>query len=132
MFDKSRRCDGTFSRDAFNYDHNRDLYRCPGGKPMTTLGTLVNHGATLIYRASKRDCDTCALRDRCRPGDAGRKVLRSIHEGARDLARDPDTTATTKRTSFSTQSVHGGHFVYSISAQAASSSTGRGSRDSSH
>ena len=88
MFDKSRRSDGTFSRDAFNYDHNRDLYRCPGGKPMTTLGTLVNHGATLIYRASKRDCDTCALKPRCCPGQPARKIPRSIHEGARDLARD--------------------------------------------
>ncbi len=61
VFDKSRRTDGTFSRDAFIYDHAHDLYRCPGGKPMTTLGTLVNDGATLIYRASKRDCDAARL-----------------------------------------------------------------------
>ena len=44
--------------------------------------------ASSATRARKADCDACVLRDRCRPGDAGRKVLRSIHEGARDLARD--------------------------------------------
>ena len=88
VFDKSRRSDGTFNRDAFTYDHDRDLYRCPGGKPMTTLGTLVNDGATLIYRASKRDCDACTLKPRCCPGQPTRKIPRSIHEGARDMARD--------------------------------------------
>lgn len=42
--------------------------------------------------ARKADCDACQLRARCRPGDAGRKVLRSVHEGARDLARDLSLT----------------------------------------
>jgi transposase len=53
VFDKSRRQDGTFSRADFIYDRDRDLYRCPGGSPLTTSGTLVNDGATLLYRASK-------------------------------------------------------------------------------
>jgi hypothetical protein len=44
------------------------------------------------YRARKAECDACDLRSRCRPGNAARKVLRSIHEGARDLARDLSKT----------------------------------------
>jgi transposase len=32
VFDKSQRSDGTFSRDAFAYDHKRDCYICPAGK----------------------------------------------------------------------------------------------------
>jgi hypothetical protein len=47
----------------------------------------VNDGATLLYRASKVDCDACALKPRCCPKEAARKVPRSIHEGARDMAR---------------------------------------------
>jgi hypothetical protein len=39
------------------------------------------------YRASKTDCDVCPLKPRCTPKESGRKILRSIHEGARDLAR---------------------------------------------
>src|SRR3546814_1201265 len=40
----------------------------------------------------KADCAAGDRRERCRPGDAGRRFLRSIHEGARDLARDLSET----------------------------------------
>lgn len=87
VFDKSARTDGTFSRDDFTYDHEGDVYFCPGGKMLTCKGTLVNDGATLLYRASKYDCDACSLKPRCCPNAPARKVPRSIHEGARDMAR---------------------------------------------
>jgi len=87
VFDKSARKDGTFSRDDFTYDHERDIYFCPGGKTLTTTGTLVNDDATMLYRASQHDCLGCALKSRCSPNSPARKVPRSIHEGARDLAR---------------------------------------------
>ena len=87
VFDKSARKDGTFSREDFKYDPAGDVYFCPGGKTLTTTGTRVNDGATLLYRASKTDCDACALKPRCCPKEAARKVPRSIHEGARDMAR---------------------------------------------
>jgi transposase len=87
VFDKSARRDGTFSREDFHYDPAGEVYVCPGGKTLTTTGTRVNDGATLLYRASKIDCDACALKPRCCPKEAARKVPRSIHEGARDMAR---------------------------------------------
>lgn len=88
VFDKSARKDGTFSRDDFNYDHEQDIYLCPGGKTLTTTGTLVNDDATMLYRASKHDCVDCPLKSRCCPNSPARKVPRSIHEGARDMARE--------------------------------------------
>jgi hypothetical protein len=48
VFDKSACQDGTFSRDDFTYDHVRDLYLCPGGKKLTTTGTLVNDNAMML------------------------------------------------------------------------------------
>jgi transposase len=87
VFDKSARRDGTFARDAFTYDHERDVYLCPGGKTLTTTGTLVNDDATILYRATKHDCAGCALKAKCCPNSPTRKVPRSIHEGARDMAR---------------------------------------------
>jgi transposase len=92
VFDKSARKDGTFSRDDFAYDHVGDVYRCPGGKMLTTTGALVNDGATMLYLASKHDCDGCALKPRCCPNAPARKVPRSIHEGARDMARQIATS----------------------------------------
>lgn len=56
VFDKSKRTDDTFSRSDFTYDHEGDVYFCPGGKMLTCKGTLVNDGDTLMYRASKYDC----------------------------------------------------------------------------
>ncbi len=88
VFDKSARRDGTFSRSDFTYDREGDVYFCPAGKMLTTKGTLVNDGATLLYRASKFDCEACALKARCTPHEPARQVPRSIHEGARTMARD--------------------------------------------
>jgi len=87
VFDKSARTDGTFSREDFTYDPDGDVYYCPGGTMLTTTGTLVNDGATMLYRASKHDCAACSLKHRCCPKEPARKVPRSIHEGARDMAR---------------------------------------------
>jgi len=87
VFDRSQRRDGTFSRDDFTYDHQGDVYFCPGGKVLTCKGTVVNDNQ-LLYRASKYDCEACSLKPRCCPKEPARKVPRSIHEGARDMARD--------------------------------------------
>ena len=40
------------------------------------------------YRAAKADCDACALKMNCCPKAPARKIPRSVHEGARDLARE--------------------------------------------
>lgn len=88
VFDKSKRDDGCFSREDFRYDQQGDIYVCPTGKPLMTTGKLVNDGATLLYRASKHDCDLCQFKSKCCPTQPARKVPRSIHEGARDMARD--------------------------------------------
>jgi transposase len=95
IIDKSGRTDGTFSRADFTYDHAADLYRCPGGKELKQYRRAfrADHPETppddtYRYRASKIDCDTCALKPRCCPTAPARKVTRSIHEPARDVARD--------------------------------------------
>jgi transposase len=87
VIDKSARRDGTFAREDFRYDHRSDTYTCPAGKTLTTTGTLVNEGATLLYRGSTLDCGACQFKARCCPNTPARKIPRSMHEGARDLAR---------------------------------------------
>lgn len=87
VFDKAARKDGTFARENFAYDRDHNVYFCPSGKELTTTGTLVNDGATMLYRASKHDCAGCVLKSRCCPNTPARKVPRSINEDARDMAR---------------------------------------------
>ncbi len=86
VIDKSNREDGTFSRSDFRYHPERDAYDCPAGKELRTSGT-VHEGRTLLYRASKLDCDRCSLKSRCCPKEPARKIPRNIHEHARDVAR---------------------------------------------
>jgi hypothetical protein len=80
--------DSSVSRYDFTYDHERDIYLCPGGRVLTTTGTLVNDGTTVLYRASRRDCGACPLKPRCCPKEPARKIPRSVYEGARDMARE--------------------------------------------
>jgi hypothetical protein len=47
VIDKSKREDGTFSRNDFRYDTASNVYHCPGGKRLGTSGT-VHEGKTLL------------------------------------------------------------------------------------
>jgi hypothetical protein len=64
----------------------KEIYHCPGGKELGTSGR-AHEGKTLLYRASKLDCDPCPLKSRCCPKEPARKILRDVHEHARDVAR---------------------------------------------
>jgi transposase len=86
VIDKSKREDGTFSREDFIFDKKRDIYTCPAGKILTTTRKIMND-EHLLYRASKLDCDICPFKMRCCPKEPSRKIPRSIHEDARDVAR---------------------------------------------
>jgi transposase len=95
VLDKSRRSDGTFSRDDFAYDHKRDCYICPAGKQLRQRQKIyrvprpfVDEDGMMRYHASKLDCAVCSLKPQCCPNVPARKIPRSIHEGARDMARE--------------------------------------------
>ena len=57
----------------FTYDHEDDSYTCPGGNRLRATGRRRAAKAkppprmASTYRASKTDCDGCALQPRCRP-----------------------------------------------------------------
>jgi hypothetical protein len=82
-----KRKDGIFSGDDFTYDKTRDVYVCPMGKLLTTTGS-ARYDDLLRYNASKRDCDICPLKMQCCPNALSRRLLRSICEESRDVARD--------------------------------------------
>jgi len=98
--DLSARKDGTFSRADFTFDPERDQFTCPGGKLLkqyrrnfATPRSGITKDGTRLYRASKLDCQTCALKARCCPNTPARKVPRHSHEDARDHARQLSSTA---------------------------------------
>lgn len=93
VWDKSERQDGTLSREDFVFDAEQDRYVCPGGKHLNSTGRITTDN-TVLYRTSNYDCMGCSLKPKCCPRTPCRKIARSVHESARDIAR---TIANTDR-----------------------------------
>jgi len=100
VWDHVGRQPGQFARKDFAWDEAADCYRCPNGKELRRrrrnfkkLRSDVTKAGTIIYRASQLECRDCPLKPRCCPKAPARKIHRSIHEPARDLARSLYTTA---------------------------------------
>jgi transposase len=87
VIDKSKREDGTFSREDFRFDKERNVYVCPANKTLKTTGTVIDDGETLRYLASTSDCRGCPLKVRCCPKAPFRRIPRSVYEESRDVAR---------------------------------------------
>jgi len=92
--DKSERTDGTFSRSDFRWDGQADEYLCPEGhalrsnwRPFKKPRKRITNEDTIIYRSSQSDCAACPKKNACCPNTEFRKIARSIHENARDVAR---------------------------------------------
>ena len=82
VFDKSERTDGAFSRGHFAYDTEADVYICPGGNELMTYRRAfavprdgVMKDGTIRYRASKFDCEACALKPKFCPNAVARRSL---------------------------------------------------------
>jgi hypothetical protein len=76
--------------DQHEAHQKSDVYVCPAGKELASTGTLVNDGATLLYRASKYDCDVCELKLRCCPNmppERCRAQSAKTHGTSSDIAR---------------------------------------------
>ena len=83
-----------FSRSDFTWDETSDCYHCPGGQTLKprqrhfkNRPSTITKANTILYRASKYDCDTCQYKQRCCPNTTVRKIARSIYESSRDVAR---------------------------------------------
>ena len=69
---KSKREDGTFSREDFTFDKARDLYICPAGKALMTTGTVSTDHA-VRYIAPVPVCRACPLKPKCCPNMPARR-----------------------------------------------------------
>jgi hypothetical protein len=94
VWDKTQRTDGTLSITDFVWNEQADEYRCPQGQPLRSRWRAfskprgrVTHAGAILYRSSHHACKDCPLKPRCCPNTPTRKIARSIHEEARDVAR---------------------------------------------
>ena len=95
VWDKTQRDDETLSSSDFRWDSRADEYRCPQGHALRSQWRAfrnprnhVTKADTITYRSSQSDCATCPMKTRCCPNTPTRKIARSVHESARDVARN--------------------------------------------
>jgi hypothetical protein len=95
VWSKAQLNDEILPSNDFQWDEQADQYRCPEGhvlrrqwRAFKRLRTHITKADTIIYRASQSDCATCPLKARCCPNTRVRKIVRSVHESARDVARN--------------------------------------------
>jgi hypothetical protein len=86
VFGKSERTDGTFSHADFTFEAENNCYVCPAGKFLKTAWRSKKKNP-FRYRASQYDCQPCPLKANCCPNTVIRKIDRSPHESARNVAR---------------------------------------------
>ena len=94
VWEKSQRDDGSLSRSDFQWHAEANEYRCPQGKPLRmswreykTARSHITKAGFILYRSSASDCKHCPMKPLCCPNSQTRKIPRSIHESARDVAR---------------------------------------------
>ena len=95
VWEKSKRIDGTLSRSDFAWDEAANEYRCPEGhplkinwRPFKNARLHITKADTIVYRASQKHCTNCPIKEKCCPDTPRLKVVRSLYEPARDVARN--------------------------------------------
>ena len=94
VWDKTERKNDSFSSNDFHWNEEAEEYRCPAGNPLRSEWRAfknershVTKANTIIFRSRQTDCATCPMKARCCPNTSIRKIARSVHEAARDVAR---------------------------------------------
>jgi Transposase DDE domain len=94
VWDKTQRTDDTLSSSDFEWSEQRNEYRCPQGYALrsdwrifTKPRSHITKVDTIIYKSRQSDCARCAMKSSCCQNTPIRKIRRSIHEAARDVAR---------------------------------------------
>ena len=94
VWDKTERKNDSFSSNDFHWNEETEEYRCPAGNALRSEWRAfknershVTKANTIIFRSRQTDCVACPMKAKCCPNTAFRKIARSVHEAARDVAR---------------------------------------------
>jgi transposase len=70
-----------YPKEAFEFDPQRDCYRCPGGQELMRAGESMHNGLRRIEYSNFKACQTCPLRTECTQSRY-RRIYRSTDEAA--------------------------------------------------
>jgi transposase len=94
VWDRSERKDGTLPSSEFVWNVQANEYRCPQGhallsdrRQFTKPRDRITKAGTILYSASQHDCTGCPMKQQCCPNMPNRRIMRSVHERSREVAR---------------------------------------------
>lgn len=70
---------GLYGKNRFQYDGEKDVYRCPAGRELTYRFSTHELGRELKYYRAK-GCKDCALKSQCTRNKANRTITREANE----------------------------------------------------
>ena len=94
VLDKTQRTDETLSSNDFQWDEQSAECRCPQGHALRSEWRCIQDSAHSCHEGRHRHLSiqsirlrNCPIKARCCPNTSIRKIARSVHERARDIAR---------------------------------------------
>jgi len=99
MQNKTIRNKKSYAADKLSYDHHKDHYLCPAGKPMKNIGTHTTTTRTgfkqTITRYQAKKCEGCPLRSECHQ-QKGNRII-EVNHNLKRLKQKADKRLKTKR-----------------------------------
>ena len=127
VIDKSKREDGTFSREDFTFDKARDVYICPAGEVLTTTGTVSTRPCDALHRTRAGvpgvPAQAKMLPEHARPQDRAQTSTRTPatwleRSPRRRRSSNPAATASASRCCSLTSSASSGSAAFDCAAHA--------------
>lgn len=87
---------GIFSKQAFSYDAENDIFICPAGQSLKRRNYHKKR-KHYEYIASKKACNKCKLRDQCTKAKSGRTLKRHVREDDLEHMRKQASSAESKK-----------------------------------
>lgn len=94
VWDKTERKSDSFSSNDFHWNEETEQYHCPAGNVLRSEWRAfknershVTKANTIIFRSRQTDCVACPMKAKSCPNTSIRKIVRSVHEAARDVVR---------------------------------------------
>lgn len=75
-----------YSLDRFTYDAKRNIYICPQGQELHSLGRSNTMGHW-SYRADPKICNECPVKSKCTIGKSGRSIAWSYYQDYLDKVK---------------------------------------------
>jgi transposase len=110
--DKGHRREGIFPMEAFQYDSEMDIYRCPAGEELKRRSPHQGRDSA-DYAAAKKSCQACVLKSQCTTSKTGRTILRHLRQEEIEVMREQAASWISRRDIFIRQ-----HFMERSFAQA--------------